>query len=44
MVERAVNEFGGLDIIYNNAGFGGALGPPAEIKVEDCGGSASTII
>jgi NAD(P)-dependent dehydrogenase (short-subunit alcohol dehydrogenase family) len=35
MVARAVNEFGGLDIIYNNAGLGGALGPLDEIAVDD---------
>lgn len=26
-VEAAVQEFGGLDVIFNNAGFGGVLGP-----------------
>src|SRR5712692_7386191 len=35
MVERAVKEFGRLDIIYNNAGIGGAIGPLHEISVED---------
>ncbi len=27
LIERAVKEFGGLDILFNNAGFGGVLGP-----------------
>ena len=35
MVARAVQEFGGLDIIYNNAGLGGALGPLEQITVEN---------
>jgi NAD(P)-dependent dehydrogenase (short-subunit alcohol dehydrogenase family) len=34
-VERAVKEFGRLDIIYNNAGLGGAVGPIEEITVEN---------
>jgi NAD(P)-dependent dehydrogenase (short-subunit alcohol dehydrogenase family) len=35
LVARAVKEFGRLDIIYNNAGVGGALGPLHDIAVED---------
>jgi NAD(P)-dependent dehydrogenase (short-subunit alcohol dehydrogenase family) len=35
MIARAVAEFGRLDITFNNAGFGGALGPLEEISVEN---------
>jgi len=35
LVARAVAEFGGLDIMFNNAGIGGAVGPLEEISVED---------
>ena len=35
LVARAVKEFGRLDIIYNNAGIGGAIGPLEQISVED---------
>ena len=35
MIARAVNEFGGLDIIYNNAGLAGALGPLEQTTVEN---------
>jgi NAD(P)-dependent dehydrogenase (short-subunit alcohol dehydrogenase family) len=34
-IDRAVKEFGGLDVIYNNAGLGGAVGPLEQITVED---------
>src|SRR5580704_17240056 len=34
-VERAVKEFGRLDIIYNNAGLGGAVGKIEDITVEN---------
>jgi NAD(P)-dependent dehydrogenase (short-subunit alcohol dehydrogenase family) len=34
-VERALGEYGRLDCMFNNAGFGGALGPIAETDVED---------
>ncbi len=34
-VSEAVDLFGGLDIVFNNAGFGGALGPLVEASVED---------
>src|SRR5579862_7209259 len=34
-VDRAVKEFGRLDIIYNNAGLGGAVGPLENITVEN---------
>ena len=33
-VERAVDEFGRLDCIYNNAGLGGVSGPIEETPVE----------
>src|SRR5579885_292506 len=34
-VERAVKEFGRLDIIYNNAGLGGAVGPIEKTSAEN---------
>jgi NAD(P)-dependent dehydrogenase (short-subunit alcohol dehydrogenase family) len=34
-IERAVNEFGRLDIIYNNAGIAGALGPLEQVSAEN---------
>ncbi|HLI79622.1 MAG TPA: SDR family oxidoreductase [Candidatus Binataceae bacterium] len=34
-VDRAVKEFGRLDVIYNNAGLGGAVGPLENITVEN---------
>jgi NAD(P)-dependent dehydrogenase (short-subunit alcohol dehydrogenase family) len=34
-VARAVETFGGLDCVVNNAGVGGAFGPVTEIAVED---------
>jgi NAD(P)-dependent dehydrogenase (short-subunit alcohol dehydrogenase family) len=35
MVSLAVEAFGGLDVIFNNAGIGGAFGPITEIEVDD---------
>src|SRR5262245_2581747 len=35
LVARAEKEFGRLDCIFTNAGFGGALGPIAETPVEE---------
>ena len=34
-VQTAVSEFGGLDIMFNNAGIGGAFGSILETEVED---------
>ena len=34
LIEVAEREFGGLDIIFNNAGIGGAIGPITELEVE----------
>jgi NAD(P)-dependent dehydrogenase (short-subunit alcohol dehydrogenase family) len=34
-VDLAVSRFGRLDVMYNNAGFGGALGPISSISEED---------
>jgi NAD(P)-dependent dehydrogenase (short-subunit alcohol dehydrogenase family) len=34
-VARAVKEFGKLNVMFNNAGLGGAVGPLEEIKVEN---------
>jgi NAD(P)-dependent dehydrogenase (short-subunit alcohol dehydrogenase family) len=35
LVARALSEFGRLDVMFNNAGIGGALGPLEGISVED---------
>ncbi len=35
MVQCAVESFGGLDVVFNNAGVGGAIGPLTETTVED---------
>jgi NAD(P)-dependent dehydrogenase (short-subunit alcohol dehydrogenase family) len=35
LVARALSEFGRLDVMFNNAGIGGALGSIADIAVED---------
>jgi len=35
MVDVAVSDFGRLDIVFNNAGLGGAFGPLTELEVED---------
>jgi NAD(P)-dependent dehydrogenase (short-subunit alcohol dehydrogenase family) len=35
LVQRAEKEWGRLDCIFNNAGFGGALGPIAETPVDE---------
>lgn len=35
MIARAVSEFGKLDILFNNAGIGGAVGPLEDIEVDD---------
>ena len=35
MLELAIAEFGGLDIVFNNAGVGGAIGPLTETSIED---------
>ncbi len=44
MVARAVKEFGRLDIIYNNAGIGGAVGPLEQITVEDWDRSQAVLL
>jgi len=35
LVQRALSEFGRLDVMFNNAGIGGAVGPLEGISVED---------
>ena len=34
-VDLAVSEFGSLDVMFNNAGIGGAIGPITELAVDD---------
>jgi len=43
-INRAVKEFGRLDIIYNNAGLGGALGPLEKITAENWDRSFSILL
>ena len=35
MIARAQSEFGGVDVVFNNAGVGGAIGPLTETTEED---------
>src|SRR5580692_3143147 len=35
LVARAIREFGRLDVMFNNAGIGGAIGPLEGVSVED---------
>lgn len=35
MIALAVSEFGRLDVVFNNAGVGGAFGPITDIEIED---------
>src|ERR1700683_5039986 len=35
MIELAISDFGRLDIVFNNAGVGGALGPIWDVEVEE---------
>lgn len=35
MIDLATSAFGGLDIVFNNAGVGGAIGPVWDLEVED---------
>lgn len=35
MIETANSEYGGVDIVFNNAGVGGAIGPLTETTTED---------
>ena len=35
LIGAAVESFGGLDVLFNNAGVGGAFGPLTEISVDD---------
>jgi NAD(P)-dependent dehydrogenase (short-subunit alcohol dehydrogenase family) len=35
LVARALSEFGRLDVMFNNAGIGGAIGPLESVDVED---------
>lgn len=43
-VERAVKEFGRLDIMYNNAGLGGAVGPLEKTSAENWDRSFSILL
>jgi len=43
-VARAVKEFGRLDIMYNNAGLGGAVGPIDETTVENWDKSLAVLL
>jgi NAD(P)-dependent dehydrogenase (short-subunit alcohol dehydrogenase family) len=35
MIQRAVDEFGGVDILVNNAGIGGSIGAPETVSIDE---------
>ena len=35
MIDQAVDHFGGLDVLFNNAGIGGAVGPITHIDADE---------
>jgi NAD(P)-dependent dehydrogenase (short-subunit alcohol dehydrogenase family) len=35
LLDAAVDQFGRLDVVFNNAGVGGAIGPITDVRVED---------
>ena len=43
-VKRALDEYGRLDCVFNNAGFGGAVGPIEEIPVEEYDRTMSVLL
>ena len=44
MVERAQDEFGGIDCMFNNAGIGGAIGSLLELDVEDWDATCAVLL
>jgi len=44
MIDRAVREFGRLDVVFNNAGIGGATGPLEFISVDDWDKSQAVLL
>ena len=44
MTDLAVEAFGRLDVVFNNAGIGGAFGPITEIDVEDWDTSFAVLV
>ena len=44
MTDLAVEAFGRLDIVFNNAGIGGAFGPITELEVEDWDTSFAVLV
>ena len=44
MIALAVDAFGRLDIVFNNAGIGGAIGPITEIEVDDWDTSFAVLV
>src|SRR5262245_34878985 len=43
-IEHALAQFGGLDIVFNNAGIGGALGSLLETEVEDWDATCAVLL
>ena len=43
-VERAVDQFGGIDCMFNNAGIGGAIGSLLELDVEDWDATSAVLV
>jgi NAD(P)-dependent dehydrogenase (short-subunit alcohol dehydrogenase family) len=44
LIARAIAEYGRLDVIYNNAGIGGAVGPLEQISIEDWDKSQAVLL